>query len=116
MPLLHSVDMAGRERMHEGDSSNTPLDLHPVVQSVNAVIIQYQWILQHVVQTIWVPHSTLLCLHVNQQFFLHSTPIYSRSSPSWKAAIEEVPMEDNPAYGVVSVYDNVQEQITKWSM
>ena len=34
---------------------------------------------------------------------------YSRSSPSGKG----VPMEDNAAYGVVSVYDNVQEQMTK---
>ena len=40
--LLHSVDVAGRECMHEGDSNNTPLDLHPIVQAVNAVIIQYQ--------------------------------------------------------------------------
>ena len=33
---------------------------------------------------------------------------YSRSSPSGKTAGEEVPMEDNPAYGVVSVYDTVK--------
>ena len=39
--------------------------------------------------------------------------IHSRSSPSGKAAGEEVPMEDNPAYGVVSVCDNVQEQVAK---
>ena len=39
--------------------------------------------------------------------------IHARSSPSGKAAGEEVPMEDNPAHGDVSVYDNVQEQITK---
>ena len=35
---------------------------------------------------------------------------YSRSSPSGKAASEEVPMEDNPAYGDVNVYDIVKEQ------
>ena len=40
---------------------------------------------------------------------------YSRSSPSGKAAGEDVPMEDNPAYGEVnipaagvSVYDTVK--------
>ena len=40
---------------------------------------------------------------------------YSRSSPSGKAAGENVPMEDNPAYGEVSipaagvsVYDTVK--------
>ena len=35
-------------------------------------------------------------------------PFYtnSKSSPSDKAAGEDVPMEDNPAYGIVSVYDN----------
>ena len=101
------MDVAGRECMHEGDSSNTPLDLHPIVQAVNTGFIQYQWILQHVVHTIWVRHSTLLCLHVNQQFFLHSTP-----TPDPLLVVkqqgEDVPMEDNPAYGVVSVYDNVQ--------
>ena len=36
-----------------------------------------------------------------------------RSSPSGKAAGEDVHLEDNPAYGVVSAYDNVQEQMTK---
>ena len=34
---------------------------------------------------------------------------YSRSSPSGKAAGEEVPMEDNPAYGDVNIYDTVKE-------
>ena len=34
---------------------------------------------------------------------------YSRSSPRGKAAGEDVPIEDNPAYGVVSVYDTVKE-------
>ena len=34
-------------------------------------------------------------------------PSYSRSSPSGKAAGEDVPMEDNPAYGEVNLYDNV---------
>ena len=29
---------------------------------------------------------------------------YSRSSPSGKAASEEVPIEDNPAYGDVNIY------------
>ena len=31
-----------RVNMHEGDSSNTPSDLHPIVQAVNAVITEYQ--------------------------------------------------------------------------
>ena len=35
---------------------------------------------------------------------------YSRtSSPSGKAAGEEVPMEDNPAYGDINIYDTVKE-------
>ena len=34
---------------------------------------------------------------------------YSRSSPSGKAAGEDVPMEDNPAYGDVNIYDTVKE-------
>ena len=32
-----------------------------------------------------------------------------KSSPSGKAAGEEVPMEDNPAYGDVNIYDTVKE-------
>ena len=32
-----------------------------------------------------------------------------KSSPSGKAAGEEVPMEDNPAYGEVNIYDTVKE-------
>ena len=51
-----------------------------------------------------MPHSTLLCLHVDLQFF-HT---HCRPSSGGKAA-GDVPIEDNPAYGVVSVYDNVQE-------
>ena len=39
---------------------------------------------------------------------------YSRSFPSGKAAGEEVPMEDNPAYGDVNIYDNVQEPKENW--
>ena len=36
----------------------------------------------------------------------HSTPcIYSRSSPSGKAEGEDVPMDDNPGNGKVSIYD-----------
>jgi len=35
---------------------------------------------------------------------------YSRkSSPSGEAAGEDVPMEDNPAYGDVNIYDTVRE-------
>ena len=34
---------------------------------------------------------------------------YSRSSPNAKAAGEDVPMEDNPAYGDVNIYDTVKE-------
>ncbi len=39
-------------------------------------------------------------------------PLYhshSRSSLSDTAAGEEVPMENNPAYGVVNIYDTVRE-------
>ena len=32
-----------------------------------------------------------------------------RSYPSGKAAGENVPMEDNPAYGEVNIYDTVKE-------
>ena len=39
---------------------------------------------------------------------------YSRSSPSGKAASEEVPMEDNPAYGEVNLYDTVKEPEENW--
>ena len=39
---------------------------------------------------------------------------YSRSSPSGKAAGEEVPMEDNLAYGVLNVYDTVKEPEEYW--
>ena len=48
-----------------------------------------------------------------QPAVLPSFHIHSSSSPSGKAASEDVPMEDNPAYGDVSIYDNVQEQRTK---
>ena len=41
----------------------------------------------------------------NSPFHTHSRT----SSPSGKTAGEEVPMDDNPAYGVVSVYDTVKE-------
>ena len=41
--------------------------------------------------------------------FLPPFHTYSRSSPSGKAAGEEVPMEDNPAYGDVNIYDTVKE-------
>ena len=34
---------------------------------------------------------------------------HSRSSPSGKAAGEEVPMEDKPAYGDVNISDMVKE-------
>ena len=45
------------------------------------------------------------------QYLVHT---YSRSSPSGKAASEEVPMEDNPAYGVLNVYDTVKEPKENW--
>ena len=51
-----------------------------------------------------------LCLQINQHAVLPSFHTYSRkSSPSGKAAGEEVPMEDNPAYGDVNIYDTVKE-------
>ena len=39
---------------------------------------------------------------------------YSRSSPSGKVSGEEVPMEDNLAYGDVNVYDTVKEPKENW--
>ena len=39
---------------------------------------------------------------------------YSRSSPSGKAAGDEVPMEDNPAYGDVNMNDTVKEPEENW--
>ena len=39
----------------------------------------------------------------------HSTP-YSRSSPGSKAVGEDVPMDANPAYGEVNIYDTVEDQ------
>ena len=47
-----------------------------------------------------IAHDSLMSYHVYT---------YSRSSPSGKAAGEEVPMEDNPAYGHVNIYDTVKE-------
>ena len=37
-----------------------------------------------------------------------------KSSPSGKAAGEDVPMEDNPAYGDVNIYDTVKEPKENW--
>ena len=39
----------------------------------------------------------------------HSPP-YSRSSPGSKAVGEDVPMDANPAYGEVNVYDTVEDR------
>ena len=42
---------------------------------------------------------------------------YSRKySPSGKAAGEDVPMEDNPAYGGVNIYDTVKEPKENWEL
>ena len=49
------------------------------------------------------------CLQTNQQYILPSFHTYSRSSPSGKTASEDVPMEDNPAYGEVNLYDTVKD-------
>ena len=40
---------------------------------------------------------------------LPSVP-YSRLSPGVKAVGDDVPMDDNPAYGEVNIYDTVEEQ------
>ena len=40
------------------------------------------------------------------QYLVHT---YSRSSPNAKAAGEDVPVEDNPAYGDINIYDTVEE-------
>ena len=40
---------------------------------------------------------------------LHAIHVYSRSSPGGKAVGEDVPMDDNPAYGEVHIYDTVKE-------
>ena len=96
--------------MHKGDSSNTPSDLHCYCTSFKC---------SH--HTISVNIATCSPDHLGatqhiivsacQPAVLPPFHIHVRSSPSSKAASEDVPMEDNPAYGVVSVYDNVQEQI-----
>ena len=36
--------------------------------------------------------------------------LYSRSSPAGKAVDEDVPMDANPAYGEVNVYDTVEDR------
>ena len=41
---------------------------------------------------------------------IHSSTPYSRSSPGSKAVGEEVPMDANPAYGEVHIYDSIEEQ------
>ena len=43
----------------------------------------------------------------------HSPP-YSRSSPGSKAVGEDMPMDANPAYGEVNIYDTVEEQKGNW--
>ena len=50
-----------------------------------------------------LPHSTL-CVPAIHVAVLPPLHIYSRSFPSNEAAGEEVPMEDNPAYGVINSY------------
>ena len=75
------------------------------VQAANALIVQFQQI-----------HNLACCLD-NQssacQLTLLKFPIpylYSRrSSPSGKTAGEDVPMDDNPAYGVFNLYDTAKE-------
>ena len=42
----------------------------------------------------------MLCTH---------SSLYSRSSPAGKAVGEDVPMDANPAYGEVNVYDTVED-------
>ena len=91
--------------MHEGDSSNTPSDLHPIVQTVNAVII---YTLSVNITTCSRDHlgfTQYIIVSACQPAVLPSFHIHSNSSPSGKAASEDVPMEDNRAYGIVSVYD-----------
>ena len=97
--------------MHEGDSSNTPLDLHCYCTSCKCC--------HHIisVKITCSPDPLGATQHVIvsacQPAVLPPFHIHARSSSGGKAASEDVPMEDNPAYGVVSVYDNVQEQIAK---
>ena len=58
--------------------------------------------------------SMLACKGANS-LALHPFHTYSRkSSPSGKAAGEDVPMEDNPAYGEVNIYDAVKEPKENW--
>ena len=43
--------------------------------------------------------------------FVLLRPIYSRSSPNGKAVGEDVPMDDNPAYGEVNIYDTSKKEL-----
>ena len=96
--------------MHEGDSSNTLSDLHcyctsckcshhTISVNITTCSPDHLGATQHIIVSACQP-AVLPPFH-----------IHVRSSPSSKAASEDVPMEANPAYGVVSVYDNVQEQL-----
>ena len=66
----------------------------------------------HVIPTAY-PYSRKIdfAIHVDTSYipFTHFMP-YSRSSLSSKATGEEVPMDANPAYGEVNIYDTVKEQ------
>ena len=100
-----------RVYMHEGDSSNTHSDLpcyctsgkcchHIISVKITTCSPDHLGVTQHIIVSAYQP-TVVPPLH-----------IHTWSSPSGKAASEEVPMEDNPdKYGDVSVYDNVQEQI-----
>ena len=49
--------------------------------------------------------------------FSRNCPFHShsrKSSASGKAAGEEVPMDDNPAYGEVNLYDTVEGANKNW--
>ena len=53
--------------------------------------------------------STYILIHHYLSIFVLLRPIYSRSSPGDKTVGEDVPMDDNPAYGEVNIYETVQE-------
>ena len=54
--------------------------------------------------------TQILCNTLSTYVSHYPSVTYSRLSPGVKAVGEDVPMDDNPAYGEVNIYDTVEEQ------
>ena len=81
--------------MHEGDSSNAPLDLHCYCTSGKCC---HRIISVKICSQDHLGATQRIIVSACQPAILPPFHTHSRSSPSGKAASEDVPMEDNPAY------------------